>query len=283
MLPAIYAAFSIGVVLELLAAAMALVLPWRARSVDSLRVPQVVAALGALLLAIALGLRWAMFQRVPLTSGVESLSLLVIMLTVTVLGLTYESRRRTLVLVYLPAIAGISLIAALLAPAELAREPKALSPWLLLLHVVPAFLAYAWFFIAMLTSGVYLYQASRLKRRSFPGLMQQLPPLEHLDGSLFAMVRLAYPMFVWTLILGCYWAWYDRAQLGEYWWISPKILLSLCMVIIYAAAYHGRALGWLRGARLARFLLVGVGGILCAYLMLEILGLTNYNFWGGTA
>jgi ABC-type uncharacterized transport system permease subunit len=283
MLLAIYAAFSLGVAIELAAAVLALVLPFRSRSIDSLRLPQAASAAGALLLAVALGLRWVLYGRVPLTSGVESLSLLVIMLTVTVLGLTYHERRRALLLVYLPAIAGIALVAAILAPTELVREPKELSPWLLLLHVVPAFLAYAWFLIAMLTSGVYLYQASRLKRRSFPGLIQQLPPLEHLDGTLFALVRLAYPMFVWTLILGYYWAWYDRAQLGEFWWMSPKIVLSLCMVVIYAASYHGRALGWLRGARLARFLLVGVGGMLFAYLFLEILGLTNYNFWGGGA
>lgn len=283
MLLAIYTTFSIGIALEILAAALALILPFRPRPVQTLRVPQLGAAVGALFLAVMLGLRWVQHGIVPLTRGVESLSLLTIMLVFTCLALTWHERRRSLLFVYLPAIAGISVVAAILAPSELVREPKQLSPWLLFLHVVPAFLAYAWFLIAMLTSGVYLYQASRLKRRSFPTLVQQLPSLEHLDRTLFSLVRVAYPMFVWTLILGCYWAWYDRAQLGEFWWMSPKILLSLCMVVIYAASYHGRAVGWLRGARLARFLFIGIGIMLSAYLALEILGLTNYNFWGGAA
>ena len=280
MLPLVYTSFSLGILLVIVASLATLALPWRASGLDWLGVPRAAASLGALFLFGMLALRAFQYQLVPLTSGVESLSLLVVMITWTVFAITQDSRRRNLALVYLPAIAGIALIAALLAPAELPRAPKPLSPLLLLLHVVPAFLAYAWFFIAMLTSAVYLYQASRLKRRLSLGPIHQLPSLENMDRTLFLLISMAYPLFVVTLVTGAYWAWADRELLGALWWMSPKIMLSLAMVIIYATCYHGRATGLLRGPRLANVLLIGVGSLLAAYLLLEIFGLTNYNFWG---
>jgi ABC-type transport system involved in cytochrome c biogenesis permease subunit len=280
---AVYAAFALGVGFEIAAAALSLVLPLRVRANETLWLPRLGAGLGAGFLALALSLRWLQYGLVPLTSGIESLSLLVIMLSITVLYITQDPRRRTLTLVYLPAIAGIAMVAAVLAPTELPHAPKQLSPWLLLLHVVPAFLAYAWFLVAMLTSSVYLYQSSRLKRHTSLGPVRQLPSLEHLDGTLYLLIRVAYPLFIWTLALGAYWAWYQRELLGAYWWFSPKIVLSLCMVVLYAVAYHGRSAGWLRGPKLAMMLVVGIGGLLVTYLGLEILELTNYNFWGGAA
>ncbi|MFM1920388.1 MAG: hypothetical protein RLZZ303_2022 [Candidatus Hydrogenedentota bacterium] len=282
MLPLVYTSFSLGIVLVIVASLATLALPWRARGLDWLGVPRAAASIGALFLFGMLALRAFQYQLVPLTSGVESLSLLVVMITWTVFAITQDAPRRNLTLVYLPAIAGIAIIAALLAPAELPRPPKPLSPLLLLLHVVPAFLAYAWFFIAMLTSAVYLYQASRLKRRLSLGPIQQLPSLENMDRTLFLLISMAYPLFVVTLVTGAYWAWADRELLGALWWMSPKIMLSLAMVVIYATCYHGRATGLLRGPRLANVLLIGVGSLLAAYLLLEIFGLTNYNFWGAT-
>jgi ABC-type uncharacterized transport system permease subunit len=282
MLPLVYTSFSLGIVLVIVASLATLALPWRARGLDWLGVPRAAASIGALFLFGMLALRAFQYQLVPLTSGVESLSLLVVMITWTVFAITHDARRRNLTLVYLPAIAGIAIIAALLAPAELPRAPKPLSPLLLPLHVVPAFLAYAWFFIAMLTSAVYLYQASRLKRRLSLGPIHQLPSLENMDRTLFLLISMAYPLFVVTLVTGAYWAWADRELLGALWWMSPKIMLSLAMVVIYATCYHGRATGLLRGPRLANVLLIGVGSLLAAYLLLEIFGLTNYNFWGAT-
>src|SRR5690606_6767131 len=101
----------------------------------------------------------------------------------------------------------------------------------------------------------------------------------NLDRTLFLLIRMAYPLFVFTLVTGFYWAWADRDLLGALWWMSPKILLSFAMVVIYAACYHGRAAGWLRGPRLANVLLIGFGGLLGTYLLLEMFELTNYNFW----
>lgn len=280
MLTAVYLCFGLGIALVIVASALSLALPWRARGMEWMGVPRALLAGGAMLLLLMLMLRGLHYGRVPLTSGVESLSLLVVMLSATVMFITHDARRRSLALIHMPAIAGIALVAAILAPSELPREPKELSPLLLLLHVVPAFLAYAWFFVAMLTSAVYLYQASRLKRHLSLGSLQQLPSLENLDQTLFQLIRLAYPLFVVTLVTGAYWAWSDRELLGSLWWMSPKILLSLAMVIIYATCYHGRAAGWLRGPRLANVLLIGFGGLITVYLLLEILELTNYNFWG---
>jgi HemX protein len=285
MFAAIHAAFFAGVALQVTAAvtAGAGYFLHGASGTRLFQGARYVSVTGAALMGVVLALRWVYYGRIPLTSGIESLTLFVIMVAINAAVITADRRRLALVLVYLPALGLLSMIAALVGTADLTEPPKPLSALLLLLHVVPAFMAYALFFVAMLTSAVYLFQARRLKQHRTTGIFQLLPSLANLDSVLFGLIRIGYPLFMVTLVMGLYWTWYDRALLGPLWFASPKILLSYCMAALYAACFHGRSRGALRGPKLAMLLAAGFGALLGAYLVLELLTLTNYNFWDDAA
>ncbi|MBI1319128.1 MAG: hypothetical protein GC168_09290 [Candidatus Hydrogenedens sp.] len=274
--------FFAGVGLQMAAALITIIAYARRGANDApvYNLARYVSIAGAASLVVLFTLRWLAFGLIPLTSGVESLALVVLMVAVNAAVITANPSRRTLAVVYFPALGALSIVALLLGTADLDVAPKQLSPLLLLLHVVPAFMAYALFFVAMLTASVYLFQTRRLKERRTTGIFQQLPSLANLDSVLFGLIRTGYPLFILTLVLGFYWAWVDRELLGRLWWASPKIVLSFCMVVLYASCYHGRSRGSLRGPKLAMLLAAGFGLLMSAYLLLELSTLTNYNFWG---
>jgi ABC-type transport system involved in cytochrome c biogenesis permease subunit len=253
------------------------------RAAECLPVARALAVVAAGLIAVTFALRLAAWGRPPLTTTSDSLNLFVLLGTAIALGAAWPTARRGLLAYYLPALAAIAWFSAVFAPADLARPPRELSQVFLLVHVVTAFLAYALFFIASLTSVAYVHQARRLKGRrgSVPAL--PLPALEHLDATLYRLIRLGYPLFVLTLGMGMYWALRDADLLSQAWWLSPKIVLSAFMAAFYAASFHARSLGLLRGPKLAYLVFVGFGLLLGVYLALEFLDLTNYNFYEGPA
>ncbi len=235
---------------------------------------------GAALLVATFLIRAATWQRVPLTTVCDSLNLFVLLSTFVVVIVSRAERMRPLLSVYLPPIALIAVINALAGYRYLFEEPRELRGLFLTVHVGLAFLAYALFFVASLTSMGYIVQARRLKRRHTTGVFQQLPSLERLDKVLFRLVSVGYPMFVITLILGAYWAHLDPEELSERWWLAPKILMAVIMASFYSITFHSRRLGWLRGPKLAYFVFIGFTSLLALYLALGLTQLNNYNFWG---
>lgn len=285
MLTATYALFWAGIAAQGTAAGAALGYLGGTDRIRLLRVAGGLALAAVLCLAGAFVLRFAQWGNLPLTSGADSLLLFVVMATVTAITVARQGRFQALLSFYLPPIALIGLLCAWMAVRDLAVAPKAMevSQTLLFAHVGLAFQAYALFFIASLTSLAYVFQARRLKMRKTTGLSQKLPSLEDLDRTLYLLVLAGYPIFVVTLIMGLLWARFASETLSPTWWYSPKIALSAVMVLFYAASYHLRALGWLRGPKLAYFVFVGFGLLLAVYMLLELMQLTNYNFWGDAA
>ena len=204
------------------------------------------------------------------------------MLFVSVSGyfVSRQERRRALQAVYLPPTACIGILAGWLAVGDFTHSPNGefFVPFLVV-HVMTALLAYALFFVASVTSVVYVVQARRLKSRQTGSSFHALPSLENLDTTLYQLIWMGYPLFLITMVLGLYWAWADRDLLGNMWWFSPKIFLSVLMVLLYGACFHLRALGLLRGPKLAGLVSIGFGALLIVYLVLELLRMTNYNFW----
>lgn len=240
-------------------------------------------SLGAgLCLAATLLARFAQWHVVPLTTGSDSLMLFIVMAAFTSAAVVRQARFRALLLFYAFPLAVLGTLCAVLARHDFLKAPSEInaSRSLLLMHVALAFQAYALFLIASLTSLAYVFQARRLKLRRTAGIFQKLPSLEDLDRTLYLLVLFGYPMFVITLLLGLVWAWINPNPLSETWWYSPKILLSALMVLFYAASFHSRSLGLLRGPKLAYFVFVGFAVLLGCYLILETLRMTNYNFWG---
>ncbi len=286
MLMATYILFWLGVTSQLTAAGAALIYLAGPNHVRLLRFALLFATEAVVALTAAFVLRFVQWGTLPLTTGADSIVLFNVLTTVTAIVVSRQDRFRALMSFYLPPIALLALVSVLLVVrGDFATAPKTMevSQTLLFFHVGLAFQAYALFFIASLTSAAYIFQTRRLKARKTTGLFQKLPSLEDLDRTLHVLVLVGYPMFVVTLIVGLLWARFASDNLSPTWWYSPKIALSFVMVVFYAASYHSRTRGLLRGPKLAYFVLIGFASLLGVYILLELLQLTNYNFWGAAA
>lgn len=282
MLTCMGTSFYAGTAFYAVAGVMAAVYLWRG-SARALTGAVWLAAAGALSLAAALGFRWAVWGLVPMTTLTDSISLLVAFSTAAMFVVMRKPNLRPLAGFYLPPLAVLALVSASVAHQRLFEPPRALAGVPLLLHVGLAFLAYALFLLAAMTSAAYLVQSQRLKRRKPTGLTRYLPSLEQLDRTLSRLVTMGYPLFVLTLVLGGFWAHAQHELLGPRWWLAPKIVLSFALAVLYAVAYHRRRSGRLGGPKLAWLVFSGFAFVLAAYVVLTLLGLHTYNFWGASA
>jgi len=233
-----------------------------------------------LLVAMAL-LRTIQWQQVPFTTPTDSLSLLVMFsLLAIVIQLGSDPSQRALLCFYLPPLSLIGALSGVAAWPALAQPPRPLSDALLTAHVGLVFLALALFVVAGLNSVAYAFQAHRLKHRNTTGIFQKLPSLETLDRNLFRLVKIGYPTYTATLIVGGFWVWYEGQNLSPTWWLSPKIFMAFAMLGFYAFTFHARAAGRLRGAKLAHIVCGGTGILLSVYVTLALLRVLNYNFYG---
>ncbi len=282
MIAAMDIAFYTATALYVMAAVMATRYLWGADN-RALLFANRMLAIGAGCLVVTFALRWGIWRRVPLTTVADSLNLLVLQVTVIMLFIVRKDSLRALLCFHVPPLAAICLINATLAHGKLHTPPRELRGFPLTAHVSLAFLAYALFLLASMTSMAYIFQAQRLKRCRTTGLFQRLPSLEQLDHTLCGLVRYGYMFFVITLVLGTVWAWVDQDLLATRWWLSPKVLLSVVMVFFYGLAFHGRQSGRLRGPKLAYLIFLGFFSLLIIYLVLALMGLNSYNFWGTAA
>lgn len=237
------------------------------------------AIVGSVLLLLVFVLRWMEWHLVPMTGLGDSLNLFILFCSATMLIVQRNERMRPLLCFYLPALAVLALVSGAVGLQYLGEAPRELNGVLLAIHVGLAFLAFALFFVASLTSMAYVFQAQHLKRRKTTGLFQKLPSLERLDKVLFRLISVGYPLFAVTMIFGLYWAWADRDLLGKYWFLSPKIFLSVVMAAFYSLSFHVRRFGLLRGPKLAYLVFCGFTLLLVTYLALGVMRVGKYNFW----
>jgi len=245
----------------------------------SLRWASRVLVVGALGLVATFLLRWGAWRLVPLTTLSDSLNLLILQVTVIVLIVARKDDVRALLCLCTPPLAVLAVVNAAVAGDNLHTAPRALSGFPLVGHVGLAFLAYALFLVASMTSVAYVIQDERLKRRRTAGLFQRLPALERLDGILFRVIGCGYVCFLITIVLGGLWARADSGLLAPHWWLAPKIILSFVMAVFYAVAFHARRSGRLRGPKLAYAVFLGFSILLVSYVALSMMDLNTYNFW----
>jgi ABC-type transport system involved in cytochrome c biogenesis permease subunit len=241
------------------------------------------AAAGAACLAATFLFRWLVWRLVPMTTVSDSINLLVLLSTLVMLFLMQKRNVRALACFYLPPLAALCAVSAAVAHRYLFAAPREFPGLPLAIHVGLAFLAYAMFFLAGMTSAAYIFQSQRLKRRNPTGIFQQLPSLEQLHHTLSRLVSLGYPLFVVTLLLGGIWAHTERDLLGARWWLAPKIVMAFVMAAFCAVTHHSRRSGRLRGPKLAYLVFLGFILLLAAYLVLALMHLRTYNFWGAAA
>ncbi|HOZ45501.1 MAG TPA: cytochrome c biogenesis protein CcsA [Candidatus Hydrogenedentes bacterium] len=278
MLAAVYLTFYAGIAAYLCAAATALVY-LRTADARTLRASSRALLAGAAMFVAMLAFRWATWQHLPLTTMTDSLVLFAVLAAMAILVTVRTPNTQVLLSFYLPPLALICLVNALVAHRFLPMEPRALRSSFLAVHVGLAVFAYALFYLASMTSAAYLCQAAHLKNHRMSWLVRHIPSLADLDAALIRLVRYGYPLFMATLALGLVWAFIDRDLLGPFWWASPKVVLSCVMAAFYAILFHLRCAGRLRGPKLAELVFIGFFVLIASYVVLSILDLRGYSFW----
>jgi ABC-type transport system involved in cytochrome c biogenesis permease subunit len=239
------------------------------------------AGFGNIFLLLAFFARWYEFRLLPLTGISDSLNLFLILATGIMLTVQRGDHLRPLLSFYLPALGLLALVSGAVAPAFAKEPPRELLGAPLTIHVGLVSLGFALFFVASLTSVVYVFKARHLKQRKTTGLFHRIPSLERLDQILMRLIGLGYPIFGASVVLGYIWAWADRDPLKPYWYISNHVVFALVVVLFYAALFHTRRFGLLRGTKLAYVVIGGFTFVLTTYITFGVLGASNYSFFKG--
>lgn len=241
------------------------------------------AALGNTLLLVVFVYRWVHYGRLPLTGLGDPLNLFLVMCAGIILIVQRDEHMRPVMTYYMPALAILAVVSGVFSPPYLAESPKELNSFLLSIHVVLVFFAFALFFVASLTSMAYVSKAQSLKRRTAGGLSARLPSLEQIDKTLFRLIGVGYPAFAVTLVLGFSWAFMQREEATGFWFASPRIILALVMVVFYASSFHIRRMGLLRGPKLAYLVFFVSTALFVSYLGIELMQMGGYNFGGSSS
>ena len=235
------------------------------------------AALANTLLLVVFVYRWVEYSRPPFTGLGDPLNLFLIMSTGIIFTVQRNPHMRPVMTYYMPAVAILAVISGIFSPRYLAEAPKELNGVLVSVHVVLIFFAFALFFVASLTSMAYVTKVQGLKRMTTSGLSMRLPSLEQIDKTLYKLIGVGYPVFAVTLAFGFAWAWSQRETSEGLWFVSPRIILAIVMVVFYAFSFHIRRMGLLRGPKLAYLVFFVSTALFVSYLGIELLQLGGYN------
>ncbi len=213
--------------------------------------------LATVTLALGLGSHYlALLERshwvhsVPYDDLYGSLSLFGWLLAATYLGLELYYHQRSIGAFVVPCV--LALFALGTWPGHDLPATHMEQGALFALHVTLSVLAYAAFALAFLLSTIYLLLHRYLRRRGAAGwrcpAMWRFPPLEGLETMSRGSVRVGLVSLIVGTALGI--AWEIRIQ-HHFLFTDPKVLVTLAIVLLYAAyLWVSRRASW-RGARAA--------------------------------
>ncbi|MER3390820.1 MAG: c-type cytochrome biogenesis protein CcsB [Microcella sp.] len=155
--------------------------------------------------------------------------------------------------------------------------PPALQSAWLVIHVLVAVLATAFFAIGAGLSIMQLLRARREARQS-AGLrfLDTLPAASVLESLAYRVTVIGFVFWTFTLIAGAIWA--ERAW-GRYWGWDTKEVWTFIIWTLFAGYIHARATrGW-RGNRSAWLAIVGFGSVIFNYTIVNLYftGLHSYS------
>jgi cytochrome c-type biogenesis protein CcsB len=214
--------------------------------------------------AVAIGARWWLAQRPPLSNLYESLILFAWATMVIFLVLDVRTGLRQAGAL----VCGLSLLLLLYA-SRLDSTIRPLMPALrsnwLVTHVLVCFIGYAAFAISFVCSILYLAWGER----------RGAELAAHLDSVAYETVAFGFLFLALGIITGAIWA--NKAW-GRYWGWDPKETWALITWLIYAFYLHMRVVkGW-RGRKMAWLSILGFAAVLFTYLGVSYLlrGLHSY-------
>jgi cytochrome c-type biogenesis protein CcsB len=228
------------------------------------------ATASAILLVVALVLRWQATDRPPLTNMWEFT--VAFAASVAVFFVLFDRRLNAApavgVLVQ-TLIAALLLVALLIFSAEVEPLVPALqSEWILFIHVGLMVASYGALALSFGSAVARLAQGDRERFRI-------LPSTRVLDRLSYASVVVGFPLLTAGVLLGAYWA---NDAWGRYWGWDPKETSSLVTWFIYGAYLHVHSIASWRGSRSAIILVAGFAAVMFTYfgVNLWIAGLHSY-------
>ncbi len=155
--------------------------------------------------------------------------------------------------------------------------PPALQSAWLVIHVLLAILATAFFALGAGLSILQLVQARREAGRSTrAGFLRTLPGAETLERLAYRLNVVGFVLWTFTLIGGAIWA--ERAW-GRYWGWDTKEVWTFIIWVVFAGYIHARATrGW-RGSRSAVLAIIGFATVLFNFTVVNLFftGLHAYS------
>src|SRR6201988_5421854 len=193
---------------------------------------------------LALLMRAKGTHTVPYHDLQGSMSLFGWLLAVTYLCLEIYHRQRTVGAFVLPIILAFFL-AASFAP-EHPQAPIQAHGVVFALHVTLSILAYAGFALSCVLSLMFLGEERLLRIRKLGDIVWRLPSLELLERLSHTSVLVGLVTIAAGTALGFLAV--DR-QAGQHWYFDPKYIVTLVVLLLYAAYFQlARTTAW-RGAR----------------------------------
>jgi ABC-type transport system involved in cytochrome c biogenesis permease subunit len=135
------------------------------------------------------------------------------------------------------------------------------------LHITLSILAYSAFALAAVLSAIFLLQNRLLRRRKPGGVFWRFPALDVLERMSRSSALVGILALIAGGISGSVWA--NRLH-GHYWNGDPKEIISLLMLVSYAAYFLvSRRTAW-RGARAAMFCMLNFALVLFSFSIVNI-------------
>ncbi len=217
-----------------------------------------VALAGWVALSVALILRAAVAERIPIVGAYESLTLAVWFIVAVYLVLELFTQIKQLG-VYVMLVALVFLGVAwnsYSAPAHLLPE---LRGDIVVLHVIVTFTAVGALYLAGCAALLYIVEERLLKRHRIGSVLGRLPSLATLDRLVYHATLFGVPFLTMGMVAGGIRA---IAFGVENWLIDPMVVLSLVAWAIYLALLYGHLRGGWGGRRAAWLAIAGLAVML---------------------
>ena len=202
---------------------------------------------------------------VPYHDLYGSMSLFGWLLALTYLGLEFYHRQRSVGAFVVPFVILFFLAAHLATVDRLAPTPA--RGTVFALHVTLSILAYAAFALSFVLSLIYLAENRLLRNRKLGEVVWRLPPLDLLDLMSRSSVLIGVVSIAIGTVLGFIWV--DRLT-GEYWYYDPKYVVTLLILLLYAAYLQlSRTTTW-RGARASRLCIFNFVVVILSFTVVNL-------------
>ncbi|HYA97824.1 MAG TPA: cytochrome c biogenesis protein CcsA [Methylomirabilota bacterium] len=202
---------------------------------------------------------------VPYQDLYGSMSLFGWLLALTYLGLELFHRQRSVGAFVVPVVL-VLLLAGSLTHRATPLPPPAHGV-VFVLHVTLSILAYAAFALSFVLSVMFLVEERVLRRHKLGSAVWRFPPLELLDRMSRSSVIVGLVTICAGTVLG--YVSVDR-QTGRVWHSDPKYLITILVLLLYAAyLLIGRSANW-RGARASRFCVFNFAVVILSFTVVNL-------------